>query len=77
VEDGEPSDERGVAQVRVEASQTAGAHHALVDDRARGQRADVEVVEAPHDGLPLERSADAASGQEQGALHLLAAQTRR
>ena len=77
VEDREAREKRGVAQVRVEVAQPAAAHHALVDDRARRQRTDVEVVEPPYDGLPLERSAYAASGEEQAPLHLLAAQVRR
>ena len=76
VQHGEGAHERGVLQVRIELGQHRGGDHALVDDGARRQRADVEVVEPPDDGLAEERLADGPAGQEQGALELVAGQQR-
>ena len=45
VEDREVRDEARVEQVGIEVGQLLGQEHALVDDRAAGQRADVEVLD--------------------------------
>ena len=77
VQHGVGAHERGVLQVRIELGQHRGGDHALVDHRPRRQRADVEVVQAPDDGLAEERLADGPAGQEQGALELVAGQDGR
>ena len=73
----EVAHEAGILQVRIELGQHRRGDHALVDDGPRGERADVEVVQAADHGLADERPADGPAGQEQGALQLVAGQHRR
>ena len=61
MEEGDGAGVGGVAQVVVELGQHGRAHHALVDDGARRERAHVEVVETFDDALPGERGAYGAA----------------
>ncbi len=73
----EVAHEAGILQVRIELGQHRRGDHALVDHGPRGERADVEVVQAADHGLADERPADGPAGQEQGALQLVAGEHRR
>ncbi len=67
VEDGVAGLDRGVVQVVIQLTQQLGADHALVDDGAGRQGAQVEAVQA----VGLHRLFDAAATQEELALQFL------
>ena len=58
VVDGEIRDEALVEQVGVEGGELLGQEHPLVDDRAAGERADIEVPDALGEHLLLDAPAD-------------------
>ncbi|MNS61942.1 hypothetical protein D3C72_949870 [compost metagenome] len=67
VEDGVAGDDGGVVQVVIQLAQQLGADHALVDDGAGRQGAEVEAVQTRR----LHRLFDAAATQEELALQFL------